>query len=255
MVPIIVADLGLPRSATPSLLAAFHPGYILTQIPSSFLVKSRGAKFVCSIQLVGSAAMMMLVPTAANLKGSQTLKVAVMSLLMFVMGLFQGPMSPVGSQLNRNWMPRGGGGGGVERAWANRFISFSHNICPLLAALLTPRIAARFGWRAVCWSMGGFGGAFLVLWRLLASNKPISDHAPAEPGPKKPTSAAPEPEEERANDWRILRTKPALALGLFHLASDIGDFTRHQLGTFAPKLMEFYTIYGGCYTKIDGILY
>ena len=23
-------------------------------------------------------------------------------------------------------------------------------------------------------------------------------------------------------DWRILRTKPALALGLFHLASDIG---------------------------------
>ena len=30
-------------------------------------------------------------------------------------------------------------------------------------------------------------------------------------------------------DWRILRTRPALALGLFHLASDIGDFTRHQL--------------------------
>ena len=70
MVPFVVSDLGLPRSVTPSLLAAFHPGYILTQIPSSFLVKSRGPKFVCSFQLLGSAGMMMLVPAASNLRGS-----------------------------------------------------------------------------------------------------------------------------------------------------------------------------------------
>ena len=70
MVPFVVSDLGLPRSVTPSLLAAFHPGYILTQIPSSFLVKSHGPKFVCSFQLLGSAGMMMLVPVASNLRGT-----------------------------------------------------------------------------------------------------------------------------------------------------------------------------------------
>ena len=36
----------------------------------------------------------------------------------------------------------------------------------------------------------------------------------------------PKPAAKPLFDWRILRTPPALALGLAHLASDIGDFTR-----------------------------
>ena len=32
IVPFIVADLKLDRSLTPTLLAAFHPGYITTQV-------------------------------------------------------------------------------------------------------------------------------------------------------------------------------------------------------------------------------
>ena len=147
---------------------------------------------------------------------------------MFVMGMFQGPMSPVGSQLNRNWMPRGGGPGGVERAWAQRFVSLSHNVCPLLAALFTPRIAERYGWRAVCYIFSGVGGAFLVLWRLLASNSPAMV-ATSTPDAMPPSPKTKSDKNTTATDWRILRTKPALALGLFHLASDVGDFTRHQL--------------------------
>ena len=151
-----------------------------------------------------------------------------MSALMFVMGMFQGPMSPVGSQLNRNWMPRGGGPGGVERAWAQRFLSLSHNVCPLLAALFTPRIAERYGWRAVCYIFSGVGGAFMLLWRLLASNSPATV-ATSTPDAIPPTPSTKSEKTTKETDWRILRTKPALALGLFHLASDVGDFTRHQL--------------------------
>eukprot|EP01047_Picozoa_sp_COSAG01_P075458 COSAG01_NODE_12938_length_1660_cov_1.127482_2_plen_110_part_00 len=84
-----------------------------------------------------------------------------MSALMLGMGLFQGPMAPVNSQLARDWMPRGGGSGGVERAWAQRFTSLSHNASPLLAALITPRIAQRYGWRTVCYIYAAVGGAFL----------------------------------------------------------------------------------------------
>jgi hypothetical protein len=36
------------------------------------------------------------------------------------------------------------------------------------------------------------------------------------------TAAATSKAKAGGTDWRILRTKPALALGLFHLASDIG---------------------------------
>ena len=238
MVPFVVADLGLPRSVTPSLLAAFHPGYIMTQIPSAFLVASHGPKFVCALQLAGSAAMMGLVPWAGSLRGSQLLRVVGMSALMLVMGLFQGPMSPVGSQLCRDWYPQGGGPGGVERAWAQRFVSLSHNVCPLLAALLTPRIASRWGWRAVCYIFAALGGGFLVLWQLLASDKPEALGATAE-GTAKAAAQDPKPQKKKgpAIDWRILKTRPALALGLFHLASDVGDFTRHQLAPVRLTLL------------------
>ena len=52
-----------------------------------------------------------------------------MSALMLGMGVFQGPMSPVQSQISRDWMKVG-----VERAWAYRMLSLSHSSTPLLAA-------------------------------------------------------------------------------------------------------------------------
>ena len=82
LVPFVVADLQLPRSLTPSLLAAFHPGYIATQVPTAYAVKAKGPKFVCSIMLLGSAALLGLVPRAGSLRGSQSAKVLAMSALM-----------------------------------------------------------------------------------------------------------------------------------------------------------------------------
>ena len=107
----------------------------------------------------------------------------------------------------------GGGPGGVERAWAQRFVSLSHNVCPLLAALLTPRIASRWGWRAVCYIFAAVGGGFLVLWQLLASDKPEALGATAE-GTAKAAAQDPKPQKKKgpAIDWRILKTRPALAL-------------------------------------------
>lgn len=125
----------------------------------------------------------------------------------------------------------------VERAWAQRFISLSHNICPLLAPLITPVIAQRYGWSAVCYFYAGFGGSFLSLWRLFASNRPKgvgASTSPSTPAKKDDKQASPYASSASSTqplfDWRILRTPPALALGIAHLASDIGDFTRHQLG-------------------------
>jgi hypothetical protein len=234
LVPFIVADLGLPHTTTPTLLAAFHPGYITTQVPGGIAVARFGAKLVAAIQLFGSALLLGLIPTAGGLP--RRAATALMSALMLGMGCFQGPMSPVQSQLSRDWMPEG-----VERAWAYRFLSLSHSSTPLLAALFTPRIASHFGWRTVCHIYAVAAGAYAVFWAALASDRPAVSVKPLPPPPT-PTpddgAAAPSPTTPPAAagssskppfDWRILRTRPALALLGFHVAADFGEFTRHQL--------------------------
>eukprot|EP01050_Picozoa_sp_SAG11_P003279 SAG11_NODE_182_length_13233_cov_59.525238_4_plen_286_part_00 len=42
--------------------------------------------------------------------------------------------------------------GTQESAWAYRFYSLSHSASPLLASLLTPRLASKFGWRWVVYA-------------------------------------------------------------------------------------------------------
>lgn len=139
-IPFIVRDMGLPTSLTPTLLAAFHPGYICSQIPGGKVVKAKGPKYLATLQLAGCAVFMALMPLAGNIKG-QRASVAVLSILMTCLGVVQGPMSPVISQLQGAWMPTG-----VERAIAFRFTGLAHTAAPLFGALLTTRIGDKFGW-------------------------------------------------------------------------------------------------------------
>jgi len=221
LVPFMVADLQLPRSATPTLLAAFHPGYISSQVPFAAVVAQKGPKFVAAIQLAGSAVLLSLIPRAGNVGGRPA--VLAMSALMLGMGVFQGPMSPVQSQLSRDWMPEG-----IERAWAYRILSLSHSSTPLLAAVLTPRIADRFGWRFVCYLFAAVAGGFTLVWQALASDVPGAAKKPQRTEAAGAEDSAPK-KAKKAFDWRILRTKPAMALFACHVAADFGEFTRHQL--------------------------
>eukprot|EP01044_Picomonas_judraskeda_P025226 COSAG03_NODE_7235_length_944_cov_1.420118_2_plen_239_part_01 len=228
IVPFIVADLGLAPAVTPTLLAAFHPGCeripptaaidgddtqlawlrideyalalcadISSQIPGGVVVSKKGPKFVAACQLAGSAVLLSLIPSAGRLGGNSA--VYAMSALMLGMGVFQGPMSPVQSQISRDWMKEG-----VERAWAYRLLSLSHSSTPLLAAIMTPRLASRFGWRYVCYIYAAVAGAFTGVWLLLADDSP---------GGRKTVAggaAAPKKPSRPAFDWRC-----AASLSLF----------------------------------------
>ena len=133
IVPFMVADLGLSDTVTPTLLAAFHPGCerhrthtssspltrradralllsrrpadITSQVPGGVAVAKKGPKFVAAFQLAGSAILLALIPSAGGLGGNAG--VFAMSALMLGMGVFQGPMSPVQSQISRDWMKEG----------------------------------------------------------------------------------------------------------------------------------------------------
>ena len=114
--------MGLPVSLTPTLLAAFHPGYICSQRPGAAVVRRSGAKFLATLQLIGCAVFMAAMPSAGNIR-SRGLAVGVLSGLMACLGVVQGPMSPVISQLQGAWMPTG-----VERAIAFRFTGLAHTV-------------------------------------------------------------------------------------------------------------------------------
>ena len=60
--------MGLPTALTPTLLAAFHPGYICSQIPGAAMVKRHSAKFLGTCQLAGCAAMLALMPRASGVR-------------------------------------------------------------------------------------------------------------------------------------------------------------------------------------------
>jgi sugar phosphate permease len=91
IVPFIVADRGYSDAQRAQLLAAFFPGYLLTQIPLGFLAQLWGAKNVLSLNLVGTAAMLAALPaaTGAGARGVWA--------CLFTLGLFQGPFVPAGS--------------------------------------------------------------------------------------------------------------------------------------------------------------
>lgn len=125
-----------------------------------------------------------------------------MSALMLGMGVFQGPMSPVQSQISRDWMKVG-----VERAWAYRMLSLSHSSTPLLAAIMTPRLASRFGWKFVCYIYAAVAGAFTGVWLLLAGDSPGGKRKKKK---KIVDAAQPKNPSRPAFDWRIMRTKPGI---------------------------------------------
>ena len=101
----------LELASTPAekamLLGSFFPGYVLGQIPSGILAQIYGAKPIVTANLMGNAALLLLLPAAAKRS------VLAICACLTGIGLFQAPMVPAISVLYRDWMPPG-----PERAFA-----------------------------------------------------------------------------------------------------------------------------------------
>jgi len=70
----------------PTLLAAFHPGYVAANLPGGPIVQAVGAKRVGMFGLLGTACCFALFPIAGRAKGRA---ISLLVVLMSVMGLFQ----------------------------------------------------------------------------------------------------------------------------------------------------------------------
>jgi MFS family permease len=140
--------------------------YTLTQVPAAPIVQKWGPKNVLSFSMLGTAALFVVAPAVAAAASTSARKATSLMALFGMMGLVQGALAPALSQVNRAFLP-----GGIEQVWALRAVSQAHQLTPLFAALVTPRLAVR-GWRLTCYSFAGVTAVATIVWQLFASNAP-----------------------------------------------------------------------------------
>ena len=218
LVPFIVAQYGMPSAALASLLAAFHPGYVTSMIPGGGATVRWGSKPVIQLGVLGTAATLALMPTAARLGRPAVTLAAV----MVFMGLTQGPMSPALGQMSRDWMPKGEGAAQIEKAWSQRFQMLSHTAAPAVAAFLTPRFCDRFSWQAVCYTYAAGGAVFGLLWQLAVTSKPPHLQAGARETPEAKRQSTEQQQQPQSNSipWHMFRLPSVQALMMYHIAYD-----------------------------------
>lgn len=95
-IPFVVADMGLGDVERAALLAAWFPGYLITQIPGAALIDRVGPKVVLFGNMLGTCGLFLMLPLLARTLGSDSTarRVRVMASTLTLCGFFQGPLIP-----------------------------------------------------------------------------------------------------------------------------------------------------------------
>ena len=164
----MVADMGLSEADRAMLLAAWFPGYLVSQIPGAALIEKIGPKLVMGGNMLGTCGLFLLLPLFVRLApGSR--QVRIMASTLTVCGFFQGPLIPGQQVMRRNWLPKPGS---PARPIHMKLISLGGLASELLAKSVTPVIAGALGWRAVNTVMGGGGLLLALCWFAFAKSTP-----------------------------------------------------------------------------------
>lgn len=101
-VPFVVADMRLSDADRALLLAAWFPGYLVSQIPGAALIDRIGPKIVMGLNMLGTCGLFLLLPVFVRIGGGGQIsrQVRIMASTLTVCGFFQGPLIP-GQQVMR----------------------------------------------------------------------------------------------------------------------------------------------------------
>jgi len=159
---IAILEFDLSEYRAGLVLSAFFYGYIFTQIPGGWLSSRYGGKIVL---LVG-----VIVWTFFDF--ATIFAEPYFALLMAVrigMGLGEGVNFPSVHALSASWIPLS------ERSTLVTAISSGQDLGSILAVLLSPQIAAAWGWRGIFVAFSIAAATWAAAFALLASSRP-EDH-------------------------------------------------------------------------------
>ena len=204
-----------------------------------------------SVCLFGTAACFLCIPVAMERGG-----IVLTSTLLGILGLLQGPMSPCQAQVNRDWIPPEG----QERSNVLRIQGLAHTSSPMLAAIITPLLAAG-GWRRIFHVLGGTVGVFSVMWQVLVSNRRGGDDTATEtPSPKAPPAVVGSPAHNSQKgklpktnavaspEWKIFTLPSVIALIFWQFGSNFLFAVLQMLGP------TYYTTTLSCSSERAGFL-
>jgi sugar phosphate permease len=239
-VPFTGPEFGFTDTEQAFLLSGFFQGYSVSQVPFSAIVQRFGAKMIMNVALVGTVGLFTTLPLCAKRFGA----VALWGQLT-LLGMIQGALAPGSAQFIRAWMPEG-----IEKVWALRTISLSHQSTDILGAFLTPRLC-RHGLGYACRSLGTFCAAVAVVFAALARENPPPS-PPSLPDDVDVAAASPPPAAtddkgkntqkttpKKAVEWRIFRVPACRAMVLYWLSC--GNIYMNS------AFCAFAVLSGGCF--------
>jgi sugar phosphate permease len=195
-VPLLVSEFGFTQAQTAVLLSGFFPGYMCSMVPGAAITAACGAKAVMTAAMAGSAAIFYLMPTVAQRYGAGAL-----SILLTVLGVIQGPLSAVNTQMRKEWVPTEKGFEN-ERIWQLRSVSIAMQSTDLTAALVVPYLYARGSFSYACRWLATATAAACCVWQLFAKSRPLD--LPGAPRPLEKDANSPAA-QQKAVEWGIFR--------------------------------------------------
>lgn len=233
-IPFICSEFGYNDAQRASLLAAFTPGYIATQIPGGLWAGRVGGKAVLTWTSYAMVALLLALPAA----GSRSLLHA--RLALAGIGLAQGPLRPAQAIMTYNWVPSG-----PSRAYLLMVISLGSALAKTAAAAVIPLLCARRGWRAALAILASTFASFNILWQLVGTELPAvvtTDNSSVQltspmPPSLKPATVSGQRDQGRAPTIReMFCAAPFQVITWSHTMKDLIDV--HTFGLWAPTYLH-----------------
>ncbi|KAM7373544.1 hypothetical protein PAMP_008386 [Pampus punctatissimus] len=142
------------------LLGAFFFGYLCTQVPGGYLSGHYGGKIFLGLGVLGTAALTLLTPLAAQL-GLYWLFA-----LRALEGFGEGVTYPAMMAMWARWAPP------MERSRLTTLSGCGGNFGAFVAFPLTGYICQTLGWPAVFYLCGGAGCLWAIFWFIFVSDDP-----------------------------------------------------------------------------------
>ena len=203
-VPLLVSEFDFTQAQTAALLSGFFPGYMCSMVPGAAIAAKCGAKTVMTGAMAGSAAIFFLMPTVARHYGAGAL-----TGLLTILGVIQGPLSAVNTQMRKEWVPTAEGFEN-ERIWQLRSVSIAMQSTDLTAALVVPYLYARGSFSYACRWLATATTAVCCVWQLFAKSSPYD--LPGAPTLPSSDVSSPLAARQKAVEWGIFRVRATWAM-------------------------------------------
>jgi ACS family glucarate transporter-like MFS transporter len=156
-------DLGLTNVQLGVVFSAFALGYAFTQPLAGWVADRFGAYRTMAIGILWWSA---LTAAVALLPTGIPSAFAILLGVRFILGIGEAVIFPASNRMVVSWMPS------QERGFANGLIFAGVGIGAGIAPPLVTNVMLMHGWRAAFWVCAAVGLAVLVMWLLLAREKP-----------------------------------------------------------------------------------